>query len=171
MQENGRRDGVFAGCLMAVVLFLAPPALAQEDERPSKAEQRAIKACDLEARAKERAPEACIGKVSTPCQERPGMSSTVGTRKCFDREGAIWDALLNERYKRLQAKLSAEGGAKLRDVQKLWAKWRDAKCQMAYVFYEGGSMAGPLSRECAMSETGRRAIELGSALEVFGEKP
>lgn len=171
MRHGGRCSRVLAGCLMAVLLFLAPPALAQEDERPSAAEQRAIRACDVEARARERAPEACIGKVSTPCQERPGMSSNVGMRMCFDREGAIWDALLNERYRRLQAKLSAEGRAKLRDVQKLWMRWRDAKCEMAHVFHEGGSIAGPLSRECVMSETGRRAIELGSALEVLGEKP
>lgn len=155
---------------LLAVLSVAPAALAQSGE-PTQAETRRITACLAEARRRESPREDCIGKVIDRCMEQPGGHSTAGMRACAERELTIWDDRLNRHYQRLSKALDGKAARKLRDTQRLWIKWRDAKCEMPYVLFEGGTMAGPMSSDCRMRTTGRRAIELGYALEAIGQTP
>ena len=82
----------------------------------------------------------------------------------------IWDELLNKRYQRLKAAVSNSGASKLQLMQRAWIKWREAKCEMSYILFEGGSMAGPLAAGCVLKATALRAVELGDGLAAVGEK-
>ena len=59
-------------------------------------------------------------------------------------------------------KLAAE--TNLRDIQRLWIKYRDAKCGFVESVYGSGTMIVPLTADCRMRETANRAIELAEWL-------
>lgn len=75
--------------------------------------------------------------------------------------------------------LSASGGASgidvppedeiavqaLRDIQVKWIADRDAKCGWPAVFFQGGTIAGPLAAACLNDMTARRANELADYLD------
>jgi len=163
--------------MMAQLIFavVAMPALSEaafaQNSPPSRAEIKQVAACTAKARKAETNSEACIGQVAERCMEEPKMGSTHGQRDCAGRENAIWDKTLNRRYKRLAKALSAKGAIKLRNTQRIWLKWRKAKCEMPYVLFEGGSIAGPMASFCVMRATALRTIELGLSLEAFGIDP
>lgn len=104
----------------------------------------------------------CIGVVSGPCLDRPENASTLGMVTCVRRETAVWDGLLNAAYQESMRRLDEKPRAELRQIQRLWIKWRDAKCAFPYALYEGGTMAQPVSANCIMDTTARRAIELNA---------
>jgi len=97
--------------------------------------------------------------VGTPCTETPEGQSNVGTADCYRLEGAIWDDLLNENYKRLAADLDDEQKAKLREMQRAWIAYRDSTCGFYYTKIQG-TMAGPMTAACTARETARRAVLL-----------
>lgn len=82
----------------------------------------------------------------------------------MQRETVIWDEMLNRAYGELRASLSKEGAAKLKSMQRLWIKWRDVKCEMPYLIYEGGTIASPVAAQCVLRATAIRAIELRQAV-------
>jgi uncharacterized protein YecT (DUF1311 family) len=82
---------------------------------------------------------------------------------CFRLEKAVWDRLLNENYKTLQAAIDAKQLASLRDMQRAWIASRDSTCG----FYDvkiNGSIAIPMGAACRARETARRAL----LLKFFG---
>lgn len=107
---------------------------------------------------------ACIGQASAACQEDPNQQSTLGMSDCFRREDAVWDKRLNTAYGKLGGLFSAQSVRKLRDMQRAWIKWRDAKCEMPYLIYEGGTMAQPMAASCRMEATALRSLELEQAV-------
>ncbi|MDO9413031.1 MAG: lysozyme inhibitor LprI family protein [Pseudolabrys sp.] len=109
-------------------------------------------------KSKPGAEESCLGVVSDPCLQNTG-GTTVEMSNCLQREQSIWDDVLNETFKRLREKLDDAQKIKLRDMQRAWIASRDKTCAFYWDFSQG-TMAVPMSAECASRETARRAIFL-----------
>ena len=106
----------------------------------------------------------------------PGGQSTAGMGGCLDAEWQWWDARLNTAYKDLMALHRAEDAAAqgsfapplapaLRDMQRAWIAWRDARCGYDAAQWGGGTGAGPASAACLMETTAQQAIDLQTRLE------
>lgn len=78
---------------------------------------------------------------------------------CDGKEYKAQDAKLNKMYKSAMSKLDAQGKNKLKNAQRLWVQYRDAKCS----FYEGlsgGTVDALYASGCTVQETALRAQEL-----------
>lgn len=107
----------------------------------------------------------CIGTIANPCLETEEGQSTVGMIECQGRELAVWDAILNDNYAALKDALPEDGFRALRDTQVKWIAYRDSKCDWPSVFFEGGTISGPLAAACLNDATARRANELADYLD------
>ena len=90
------------------------------------------------------------------------MNKSVSTQdmvECIVSEYKTQDARLNNAYKLLQQKLSADRKKQLLEAQRLWIKYRDANCSF-YYDPDGGSMARLSANDCMMISTAKRAKEL-----------
>jgi uncharacterized protein YecT (DUF1311 family) len=149
----------FAGFLVLAfaALVLAAPAHAQT-RKPGAQETRIVRDCvkqkgDTPDNAK------CIGLVSARCTKKPENQAGLTQADCYRVEQEIWDGLLNETYKELQGDLDEDQKTKLRDMQRAWIAARDATCEFYHVKIQG-SMAVPMSANCLLGETARRALFL-----------
>lgn len=71
----------------------------------------------------------------------------------------IWDALLNDNYKRLLDQLDEQQASKAKAMQRAWVVYRDTTCG----FYDDkiqGTMATTMHAACETRETARRAVLL-----------
>ncbi|WP_018148986.1 lysozyme inhibitor LprI family protein [Henriciella marina] len=110
---------------------------------------------------------ACIGTIINAC---PGIEgSTSDMVECIDRELTFWDARLNGAYKDLRAVYAEQDQDEpdgmqladdLRDTQRAWIAWRDAKCSFAYREFRGGTIGRITGADCMNSMTAARAMEL-----------
>lgn len=80
---------------------------------------------------------------------------------CISAEYTRVDKRLNNAYKKLMAKLSAERKKELQEVQRLWLKFTDANCQF-YYDPDGGTSARLNANECSVTVRILRAEELES---------
>ncbi len=116
------------------------------------------------------AAEACINATSDGY-------TTVGMGACTDYERAVWDRWLNEEYQALMIKLKAQDAEAmsyapkqadaLREMQRAWIGFRDAKCAYVASQWGGGTGAGPASVSCHLHETASQLFYLQSS--QFGE--
>ncbi|MBS8226553.1 DUF1311 domain-containing protein [Vannielia litorea] len=118
--------------------------------------------------------EQCIGWAANACMENTqGGGSTMGMNGCLDAEWQYWDTRLNQHYKEAMARAKAfdvdmatrENGLlsaadSLRDMQRAWIAFRDAKCDFVRSQWSGGTGQGPAMLSCLMQETGRQALWL-----------
>ncbi len=115
----------------------------------------------------------CVGESAQACMTNtPGGYATVIVGACFDAEWQAWDADLNRTYQALMAQareMDAENGdyapsqaEALREMQRKWIPFRDAKCGYVASTWGGGTGAGPASIECVMKETARQVQFLES---------
>ncbi len=119
-----------------------------------------IEAC-LAKQAKSAKPaiRACVGLIKAECEEHVSAGGEAAHATCSDDETAAWDVLLNKRWAELSSTLDENVFAALRNVQKLWLSWRDAKC--AFLQTDDPSMMGYMNAaDCRMDETARRVLEL-----------
>ena len=72
----------------------------------------------------------------------------------------IADAELNKVYKKLRANMSDDEKQRLKEVQLLWLKYRDANAEFAASRYEGGSIAPMVYAGTMTSATVDRVQEL-----------
>ncbi|WP_210321163.1 lysozyme inhibitor LprI family protein [Aquibium microcysteis] len=107
----------------------------------------------------------CIGTVAKPCLETDEGQSTYGMMACYARELAVWDVMLNDNYGALKDGMPEAGVRALRDTQLKWIAYRDSKCEWPAVFFEGGTISGPISAACLNETTARRANELADYLD------
>jgi len=121
---------------------------------------------DMRASGEEASLNDCIGTIATPCLDREENQTTVGMVGCTSRELQWWDGQLNILYGTLRGNLSSEGSEALRDIQRAWIKYKDAKCAFPRIFFEGGTMAQPIAADCVMRMTAERAIEIGEWLDM-----
>lgn len=94
----------------------------------------------------------------TTCMEKTG-GATFTMIDCINEEVAIQDARLNNAYDNLLTELTPERKKELREVQRIWIRYRDANCNF-HADPEGGSIARISGNHCVLKETVLRAIEL-----------
>ena len=158
MQRKQMRQFLTATLFLALCVGPLAPAAGADPPRP--ADRAAIKACIKERTAREEPVERCVDALAVPCLDKPESFSTQGQAACFWREHAVWDATLNENYRKLMDRLDDAQKKALRDAQRAWIASRDKSCHFFHDFFEGGTMAIPLSASCISAETGRRALYL-----------
>lgn len=118
--------------------------------------------------------ESCAGKAAAQCIEAtPGGYTTVAMGGCTDRERAHWDGWLNTVYQQLYAKLAAQDAQApsyapkeaeaLREMQRAWIGFRDARCGYEASQWGGGTGAGPARLSCLLHETARQMLYLQSS--------
>jgi uncharacterized protein YecT (DUF1311 family) len=92
------------------------------------------------------------------CLDKSG-GVTPEMMDCISAETKRQDARLNENYKRLLSKLSANRKKTLTEAQRAWISFRDANCRFYYDL-DGGSLARVSASECTLNATADRATEL-----------
>lgn len=115
---------------------------------------------------------ACIGRAAQACMEQPGGSSTIGMEYCLGQELRFWDDMLNEAYGKLMpvmrssdARLPsdlANQASSLRDMQRAWITYRDARCAHEAALWQGGTGARTAYAYCQMDQTGEQALYLSA---------
>jgi len=83
------------------------------------------------------------------------------------REQTIWDGYLNTWYGEAQNKLKGDtaSGDALKQAQRAWIAFRDAKCAYWEKRYAGGTIVAVLTGDCMRVETGIRALEVRAILD------
>ena len=116
----------------------------------------------------------CIGVSANACMVTDdGGMTTVGMGYCLEQEWLYWDTRLNGAYKEAMTAASqmdadniADGiraprqAHALRDMQRAWISFRDAKCTHASSLWGGGTGAGPAAISCMMVTTGEQVLYL-----------
>lgn len=95
--------------------------------------------------------------------QRCSGGSTVEIIECTGRLTAKWDKRLNAAYRKLMATLPKGSAQQLRDVQRLWIRYRDANC--GYYRSGAGTIAAIEAAECMRVLTANRAAELEQMLQ------
>lgn len=174
--------------VLPAVIFVSPAALTETSRmRATAADRAAVEAClklvaenakkqaqrpvedeapgaagRLAAAAREAATQAesCIGAVTITCQQQPGGYSTAGMIECNTREWAVWDERLNRSYATTLKEADPKLATALRQTQRAWLQWREARCKLPEIENEGGSIVGPLYTGCMLDATARQALWL-----------
>jgi uncharacterized protein YecT (DUF1311 family) len=112
----------------------------------------------------------CIGLSAGQCMAMPDGQTTVGMGFCLDAELGYWDEMLNSGYQLLRAAMQASDAdlpphlairaEQLRDMQRAWITFRDARCNYEASFWEGGTGASPAFLGCMMTVTAEQALYL-----------
>lgn len=151
--------------LMTAVLCLsAAPAVAQSGSDLLPADQAGMEQCLQSASERGTRPEECLGFVQDPCMDSEEGQSTAGSVACVAREQSYWDRLLNQSYGRLRENGDDLANRTLRDLQRQWLAWREARCAFEAAQYDGGTYGNVVANLCFTSETARRAIDLTGML-------
>jgi uncharacterized protein YecT (DUF1311 family) len=155
-------------CFSAVAMVTAQPVLAQPQLVFSQSHtEQCLWAGGAQAE--------CIGASARQCMaETPGGETTVGMGGCLDREWQYWDGRLNMAYQDALARarnFDAENGdfappsePALREMQRAWIPFRDARCGFEMSLWGGGTGGGPAYAECLMIVTAEQALYLETAL-------
>ena len=140
--------------------ILPVPGFAQTP-KPTEKDVAAIRACAVKYKDElDKVEQQCLfNLVATPCTNEPSHASNAATADCYRTETAIWDALLNENYKKLLGTLDDQQSEKLRAMQRAWIAYRDTTCNFYWDKIQG-TMAGPMISACEARETARRAVLL-----------
>jgi uncharacterized protein YecT (DUF1311 family) len=145
--------------------LLAPAGAFAQAGKAQPRDTAAVDNCLKSQRGRELKGERCIGVVADPCLKN--ATSTADSNACADRERLVWDAMLNDNYRRLRESLDAEQQTKARDMQRAWIEARDKTCTFYWDYYQG-TMASPMAAYCVLRETARRAMFLKPFLEDAG---
>jgi uncharacterized protein YecT (DUF1311 family) len=148
---------------LTAFMLIGEAASAQQEFEPTSAERATIAAC-IERSAGEselKQMSECIGLIADPCPDAPG-ANTFTIVACQAREQTIWDEHLNAWYGDAHSRLKDRPAAAtaLKEAQRTWMQFRDAKCGYWEKLYEGGTFASVAAGNCMRVETGRRALEM-----------
>ena len=148
---------------MALLIVTAGHVAAAKRGSYTLQDKATIEACLKKAQRNAQHARACIGEATKVCETLREMANQAGIKDCMQRETAYWDEILNDRYRQLLANFSKKNANKLKAMQRSWIAWRTKKCELPYMLYEGGSIAGVMAVNCIMETTGIRALELDEA--------
>lgn len=91
-------------------------------------------------------------------------SSTAGMVGCINAEFAVQDKILNENYKKAMSVLNEENKKILKDIQRKWVAYKEAKC----AFYPPqGTIHRLDAADCYLQMTKERATELAYISSEF----
>jgi uncharacterized protein YecT (DUF1311 family) len=93
-------------------------------------------------------------------------SATVDIRACDTAEAARQDARLNKAYQHLMTQLSPDRQKQLRDIQRIWIKFREGNCSF-YNSPGGGTLDAVVADSCYLTTTASRASELEEFKEDY----
>jgi Uncharacterized protein conserved in bacteria len=96
------------------------------------------------------------------CLKKDG--SAEGNIKCINEELKIQDKILNETYKDALGVLSDENKKKLKEIQRKWVSYKEAKC--SFIPFEG-ELYRVESADCYLRMTKVRIGELEHVIEIF----
>ena len=156
-----------AKCLSICLLGAASHAAAQDIPFDTAIVENCVAKAQDETQMR-----ACIGQVADACVAQNG-GSNAGMGSCLGAERDWWDTLLNTSYdKQVAAEQRREADAKeygydapptvepLREMQRVWIRFRDAACAYEHATWGGGS-GGPVAHAaCEMKMTGEQAAAL-----------
>ncbi len=126
--------------------------------------QIAKAARDIEACLEKQDDDAkCVGIIQGPCDDAISAGGEAAHATCADNETAAWDVLLNKTWSFMPAYVGDIRFALLKDVQRQWLAYRDAKC--AFLGTANGSWGLMLAAFCRLDETARRTRELRDILD------
>lgn len=106
----------------------------------------------------------CVSVGSNACRNSQSDTSNAATVRCDGEEEAFWDALLTFEVSTLQKSLKPDGLKSLRDSQKAWVPWRNARCDFVKSSERGTKQVDIDVSFCMMETTALRAIDLMYAL-------
>ena len=144
---------------VTVVAFWSGAAIAQVPSVDTEIVERCVAAAD---------PRDCIGSGAAACIDAASGATAVQSH-CYGEELDIWDGLLNAFYRAATDRAGAldasgQGPAvgvdALRDMQRAWIGYRDARCTLVALTYGGGTGAGPGGIACRMRVTAEQALVL-----------
>ncbi|SEM83510.1 Uncharacterized conserved protein YecT, DUF1311 family [Loktanella fryxellensis] len=158
--------------VIAFAVIGAAPALAQD----LLFDDAATRACVAQAEGSARMD--CVGRSAEACMtDNVGGDSTIGMGGCLSLEWEMWDAGLNAAYADLltlytandaQAAVDSPNAPKqvpaLRDMQRAWIGYRDARCAFEVAKWGGGTGQGPASAQCRMLVTAEQTFVLRDGL-------
>lgn len=120
----------------------------------------------------------CIGLAANQCMSSTDGQTTIGMGFCLDAELSYWDGILNSSYQQLRGALQSSDAElpetlaiqadQLRDMQRAWMAFRDAKCSFEATQWQGGTGASPAYLACMMTATGEQALYLMSVFSGEG---
>jgi uncharacterized protein YecT (DUF1311 family) len=120
----------------------------------------------------------CIGLAANQCMSSTDGQTTIGMGFCLDAELSYWDGILNSGYQQLRAALQSSDAElpetlaiqadQLRDMQRAWIAFRDARCSFEAAQWQGGTGASPAYLACMMTATGEQALYLMSVFSGEG---
>lgn len=105
----------------------------------------------------------CVGQSADACIDASvGGETTIGMGGCLDEERKFWDARLNATYRQLIAQHGDNAilTDRLRDMQRIWITYRDARCDYELVQWGGGTGGGPALIACLMKATAEQTLIL-----------
>jgi uncharacterized protein YecT (DUF1311 family) len=85
--------------------------------------------------------------------------------QCAGKDYQSADAVLNQVYPRLVAKLDNDEKAQLKEAQTAWLKYRDANCEFVADQFKGGTMRPMIYANCLADMTRKRTIELRTQIK------
>ena len=145
--------------ILTVIAALTLCATASADPLLTKSQitkaAREIEACI----AKQGDPAKCVGIIQGPCHDAITAGGEAAHATCADNETAAWDVLLNKAWATLSANPDSTSFALLKDVQRHWLAYRDAKCGY-YKTTDTSAWGLMIAAQCSLDETARRAREL-----------
>jgi len=101
-------------------------------------------------------------KKSGPCAN-PQTQSEMNM--CAGQDFKAADAVLNQVYQQLVAKLDDEEKALLKDAENAWLKYRDTNCEFVGDQYKGGTMRPMVEAGCLEDMTKKRTTELRTQIK------
>lgn len=158
---------------LVIIAAMLPGMAAAQDVVFSP---EATEACIMENPGAE---VSCIGTSAQQCMlDTEGGESTAGMSGCLDAELSYWDGRLNAAYSGQMAEAkTADADAKaggwtapsqveaLRQMQRAWIGFRDARCEWAASLWGGGTGQGPAAIGCLMTTTGEQALYLENTVQ------
>jgi uncharacterized protein YecT (DUF1311 family) len=149
-----------AALVCALQLGLAAQPAHAQSRKAAQKEVALIRDCAAKTKDDVDAGERqCLFKlVADKCSDSGSAADRVVV-DCYEIEGSIWDALLNETYKSLLEDLDSEQTTKARAMQRAWAAYRDTTCGF-YGDKIRGTMANVMIASCKTRETAKRALLL-----------
>lgn len=117
----------------------------------------------------------CIGLAAAACMGQPMGQTTPGMGFCLGAEHDLWDAKLNAAFQTLRADYAAQDADRfegapalaeaLRDMQRGWIAFRDARCSFEAAQWYGGTGSSPAFLGCVMQMTAEQTLYLWSFLQ------
>ena len=101
-------------------------------------------------------------KKTGPCAD---PQTQFEMNKCAADAYKAADAVLNQVYRQLVAKLDEEEKAQLKEAQTAWLKYRDTNCDFVADQYKGGTMRPMIYAGCLEDVTKNRTRELRTQIE------